>query len=117
MAKIVSVERVIEYSPEFKHKVVELTHRLGVETVVIAEVLGLHPVMVYRWRQEYKEGRLTVEPSRRISMTKSTSSPPDSERAELKRLRKEVESLKKENAFLKKWDRYLKDRNRKDSTS
>ena len=40
MAKIVSVERVIAYSPEFKHKVVELTHRLGVETVVIAEVLA-----------------------------------------------------------------------------
>jgi transposase len=56
MAKILSDERVVEYSTEFKVRVVELTNQLEVKTTTIAEILGLHPVMVYRWRQEYREG-------------------------------------------------------------
>lgn len=117
MAKIHSAERVIEYSREFKVKVVELTLKLNVESAVISEALGLHPVMVYRWRQEYKEGRLQYLPSRKVSMTKR-SKPKSSEiEVELKRLRKEVAELKKENDFLKKWEGYLKEQRQKGSNS
>jgi len=49
MAKIVSDERVLEYSSEFKVNVVELTEKLNVSAKEIADVLGLHPMMVYRW--------------------------------------------------------------------
>lgn len=48
MAKIHSKERVIEYAVDFKIKVVELTDKLDADTIQIAEILGLHPVMVYR---------------------------------------------------------------------
>ena len=51
MAKILSTERVIEYSVEFKVKVVELTLQLECDITQIASILDLHPVMVYRWRQ------------------------------------------------------------------
>ncbi len=71
MAKILCEERVVEYTKEFKVKVVELTEGLNVQVVEIADILGLHPVMVYRWRQEYREGELTYSPSRRVSMTKN----------------------------------------------
>lgn len=113
MAKIMSEERVVEYAPEFKIKVVELTQRVSVSTLKIAEALGLHPVMVYRWRQEYREGSLVDQPTRRIAMTKKTLEKPDLRRAseedkELRRLRKENEALQKENDFLKKWEKYLK---------
>lgn len=119
MAKILSKERVIEYTTEFKEKVVVLTEKLEVDTVQIASALNLHPMMVYRWRQEYREGRLVAKSTRRISMTTEPSDHTETpkEKSELKRLRREVADLKKENDFLKKWDRYLKDQKRHDSDS
>ena len=120
MPKILSAERVLEYSAEFKVRVVKLTLELDVKTIDIANVLGLHPVMIYRWRQEYKEGRFVDTPSRRISMTKETAHERTSQKTkedEIKRLKKELAKAKKENDFLKKWDRYLKDQKKSDSDS
>jgi len=113
MAKILCEERVTKYSVEFKIKVVNLTYKLDVDTIEIAEALGLHPVMVYRWRLEYREGKLIPQPTRRISMTKdkSASKPKIDTRTidELKALKKEYAKLKKENDFLKKWQAYQRD--------
>lgn len=119
MAKIISAERVVEYSPEFKVKVVELTHRLDSSSRDIANALGLHPVMVYRWRQEYREGSLTDQPTRRVAMTKKIAErqQTDDENKELRRLRKKNAALQKENDFLKKWERYLKAQKQKGSRS
>ena len=117
MAKIKSEERVIEYSDEFKYRVVALTNRLNVDSISIADAMGLHPVMVYRWRQEYREGKLVDKPSRRISMTKHSKDQKVDSSKELKALRKKIKELEKENDFLKKWDRYLKDQKRIDSSS
>jgi transposase len=75
MPKILSAERVIEYSVEFKVKVVRLTNELDVKAIDIAKVLNLHPMMIYRWRQEYRKGKFVDLPSRRISMTKDTKPP------------------------------------------
>ncbi|WP_339868697.1 transposase [Pseudohongiella nitratireducens] len=119
MARILCEERVVEYSVDFKIKVVQLTDKLDVNATQIAEILGLHPVMVYRWRQEYREGKFIAKPTRTISMTKEQTEPPKSkeERSEIARLRKEVAGLKKENDFLKKLDRYLKDQKHPGSDS
>jgi transposase len=119
MARILCKERVVEYSIDFKIKVVELTDKLEVNAAQIAEILGLHPVMVYRWRQEHREGKFIAKPTRTISMLKEQADSPQSkeERSELARLRKEVVDLKKENDFLKKWDGYLKDQKRRGSDS
>jgi len=119
MAKIISKERVVEYTVEFKQKVVDLTNELDAEAAQIASVLGLHPMMVYRWRQECREGKFVAKPTRRICMTKK---PPDNsktpeEKSELKRLQRENAALKKENDFLKKWEGYLKDQKQLDSDS
>lgn len=115
MAKISSEERVVEYSTEFKVKVVKLTENLDVTSATIAEVMGLHPVMVYRWRQEFREGKWVEHPSRRINMTKPSDSKSDDK--ELKRLQKQVKKLQKENDFLKKWEGYLKAQKQKGSHS
>jgi transposase len=116
MPKILSPERVIEYSLEFKIRVIKLTFELDVKTIDIAKVLNLHPMMIYRWRQEYREGKFVEEPSRRISMTKKTSTPKEDKDKddEIKRLEKELAEAKKENDFLKKWERYLKDQKNPD---
>jgi transposase len=115
MAKILSEERVVEYSKEFKVRVVELTKQLDVKVTTIAEILRLHPVMVYRWRQEYREGTLVEHTTRRISMTKSTN--PKTDDKELTRLQKQVKKLQKENDFLKKWEGYLMAQKQKSSDS
>ena len=116
MPKILSPERVIEYSLEFKIRVIKLTFELDVKAIDIAKVLDLHPMMIYRWRQEYREGKFVEEPSRRISMTKKTSTPKEDKDKddEIKRLKKELAEAKKENDFLKKWERYLKDQKNPD---
>ena len=123
MPKILSSERVIEYSVEFKIKVIKLTFELDVNAVDIAKVLNLHPMMIYRWRQEYREGKFVETPSRRISMTKDTPLPKKNDEKnnakddEIKRLKKELAAAKKENDFLKKWERYLKDQKNLDLDS
>jgi len=117
MAKILCKERVVEYTNEFKVKVVELTHGLNVRANDIADILGLHPTMVYRWRQEHREGKLVYEPSRRISMTTKKSPKPLSEdqQKEFKLLKQQNARLSKENDLLKKWQGYLAKLKQKDS--
>jgi len=41
MARILSDQRVVEYSVEFKLKVIDLTEKLSATAVQIAEALGL----------------------------------------------------------------------------
>lgn len=120
MAKIKSSERVLEYANEFKFGVVQLTEQLDVLAADIANVLNLHPVMVYRWRQEFRQGKLVVGSTRRVSMTLDRSSPPAPTKKQLsenERLRKEVARLQKENDLLKKWQGYLAEARQKDSDS
>jgi len=75
-AKILRKERIVEYLTEFKVSVVQLTDQLDVKVTTIAEDMGLHPVMVYRWRQEYRESKWVEYPSRRITMPHSTQPNP-----------------------------------------
>jgi len=120
MAKIKSKERVLEYSKEFKVKIVQLTEQLDIQAAQIANVLDLHPMMVYRWRQEYREGKLVSSPTRRVNMTLERKSPPPPTKKQLsenERLKKENARLKKENNLLKKWQRYLAEVKQKDSDS
>jgi len=103
MAKILSEERVIEYSVAYKVNVVRLTNELNVKAIEIAKVLGLHPVMIYRWRQEYREGKFIVPPLRKIRMTKDEKPAQHilSQDKEIARLKKKLAAAEKENAFLK----------------
>ena len=119
MAKIVSAERVVEYSLEFKIRVVKLTLALDVRAKDIADILGLHPIMIYRWRQEYKAGKFKEKPTRRISMTKATSNDNKelSKDKEIAKLKRALADARKENNFLKKREGYLKEQSQKNSRS
>jgi len=46
MPRILSSERVIEYSVELKIKVVKLTCELDVKAIDIAKSLNLHPMII-----------------------------------------------------------------------
>lgn len=47
------------YTLAYKINAVKLSKRKSVKAIDVAEALGIHPVMLYRWRQEFKEGRLS----------------------------------------------------------
>ncbi|MDH5217573.1 MAG: transposase [Gammaproteobacteria bacterium] len=120
MAKIKSEERVIEYSKEFKVRVVRLSYIEGIQIKQISEGLGLHPFMVSRWRKEYRDGKLVSEDSRKVVMgldKKSQSRPSPQTITENERLRSENARLKRENDLLKKWQRYLAEVRQSDSAS
>jgi transposase len=120
MAKIKSKERTLEYSKEFKVRVVRLSYVEGIQIKQISEGLGLHPFMVSRWRKEYRDGKLISEDSRKVVMglDKKTKDQPTSQTmTENARLRSENARLKRENDVLKKWQRYLAEVRQNDSAS
>lgn len=120
MAKITREERVIEYSKEFKVRVVRLSYIDGIQIKQISEGLGLHPFMVSRWRKEYRDGKLVSEDSRKVVMgldKKTIPQPSPQTITENERLRSENSRLKRENDLLKKWQRYLAEVRRNDSAS
>lgn len=117
MAKILCTERVLEYSNEFKIKVVNLTNLEGLQIKQISEGLGLHPFMVSRWRKEFREGKLVSDDPRRILMTLKTPSRLKKRDEDVKTLQRENQRLKKENDLLKKWQRYLVEARKNDSGS
>lgn len=68
MAARLSRKRLPRYGLDFKLKAVKLTQIPGMEVQAVAEALDIHPVMLSRWRQEFREGRLKdVSPRPRIS--------------------------------------------------
>jgi len=100
------------YDDAFKATAVELGALPGVQAQDVADVLDIHPIMLYRWKKEYRDGDIMKKPD------KGTL---DSEmRRELKRLKKVEkahEVLKQEHALLKKSIQYCSDRKKRSSSS
>ena len=46
------------YTLAYKLQAVKLANHPDVKTKDIAESLGVHPVMLYRWRMEHRNGEL-----------------------------------------------------------
>ena len=46
------------YSLSFKLQAIKLADHPGITAIEVAESLGIHPVMLYRWRMEKKNGTL-----------------------------------------------------------
>jgi transposase len=85
------------YDDQFKTTAVELSTLPGVQSQHVAEVLEIHPVMLYRWKKELREGKI-VKPMMKGSLDAQM-------RRELKRLtkvEKAHETLKMEHELLKK---------------
>ena len=86
------------YNKEFKVKACELVLKEGIAKKVVAEKLGIHVGMLYRWIDEYE----TYENDAFVGKGHLHK-----EDAELKKLRKENEQLKMENDILKKAAAYF----------
>jgi len=104
-------EKYDYYDDWFKATAVELGELPGVYAKDVAEVLDIHPIMLYRWKKEYREGDIMKKPVKAIL---------DSEtRKELKRLQKIEKShktLQMEHALLKKSIQFCSDRKKRSSS-
>lgn len=100
------------YDHHFKVTAIALSNIKDVYVKDVAEALNIHPVMLYRWRQEMREGKI-VGKKKKINIDPKTKS-------ELKRLKhvdKENSILKEELALLKKAIRFSLERKEKSSNS
>ena len=102
------------YSLDFKRKAVRLTQIPGMEVQVIAEALDIHPVMLSRWRQESREGRLR---GRRAEVREKTPRAPVRELRRLQALEKAHALLQEEHDLLKKAIRFTSEQRATSSRS
>jgi transposase len=62
MAKVYSTE-CSRYTDQFKQLAVLLSYQPDMLALEVAEKLGIHPIMLYRWRLEVKQKRSRVNPT------------------------------------------------------
>jgi transposase len=113
------------YTLEFKLQAVKLANLPSVMAKDIAEGLGIHPVMLYRWQMEYRNNELKANknmkkkptaPKRRPSQTDPAAQKEDELRKALKKIKKlerELENKGEELDLLKKAERFFADRTKK----
>lgn len=106
-----------QYSNDFKVKAVKLSYQDGIQVQQVAEGLDIYPMLLSRWRKEYREGKIQGDNRKRVIVTKNKKTITEKDLTENARLKKENERLKKENDLLKKWQRYLEDQHQSDLDS
>lgn len=100
------------YDDQIKATAVALGALPGVEAQAVAGVLDIHPVMLYRWKKELREGKI-VSKSAKGSLDTETRK----ELARLRRVEKANEQLKLEHDLLKKASSTLWNEKRRSSSS
>jgi len=102
------------YTNEFKRLSVLLSHHPDILSTEVAENLGIHPVMLYRWRMEMKNGEIPGKPGMNEIKTET-----DLLKAhqKIKELEDELKATQQERDFLKKVKRFFQAQNNKSSRS
>lgn len=88
------------YNFQFKHTAVTITNHPDIQSVDVAEALSIHPIMLYRWRQEMREGKLDNNDQEARSRDKLLLA-----EKKIKKLEAELKQVRQENAVLKKAER------------
>ena len=96
-------DKKLEQLTQFKAKAVELTHLEDIKIKDVAETLDIHPLMLSRWRKEYREGKIVADRNRKVTSMREEKKDLD----RVKKLEKDNARLRQENDLLKKWQRYL----------
>ena len=117
MPKYTKPRKTWSYSTDFKVKAVELSYQEGLQVKQVAEGLDIHPLMLSRWRKEYRDGKIKADGYKRVSVMKDKRTPTAQELTEIEKLKRDIERLTKENDLLKKWQRYLADQHQNDLDS
>lgn len=89
------------YTLEFKTTAVRLANLPTVSAIEIADSLGIHVVMLYRWRMELNQGtlrenkRMTKETAEPDKQTKKRTDPTRAKHDELVKANKRIKQLEK----------------------
>ncbi|TWX65185.1 IS3 family transposase [Colwellia demingiae] len=90
------------YPVNFKIKAVELSLRNDMLSKDVAQALDIHPLMLSRWRKEYREGKFKKNQRYQSNSELMSKIPTKKELNKIKQLQKENDRLKMENDLLKK---------------
>ena len=88
------------YNYQFKHTAVSVTQHPSIQASDVAEALNIHPIMLYRWRGEMREGKIKDNGGEARSITELMDA-----QKKIQKLEKELKRLRGENAVLKKAER------------
>jgi transposase len=88
------------YNYQFKHTAVKITDHPNIQSIDVADALGIHPIMLYRWRQEMREGRIQDNEQEARSRNELLEA-----KARIRTLERQVKQLRDENVILKKAER------------
>lgn len=115
------------YTLDYKLQAVRLASHPGVKAKDVAESLGIHEVMLYRWLMEHRNGELRankhMNPEKPSPKRRSSRADPLRQKQdELDRANKRIARLEKELAnsmdeidLLKKAERFLAERRKQSS--
>jgi transposase len=80
-----------KYTEQFKKDAVRLLHNRGARSAEdVAESVGIHPSLLYRWQQQY------------ASEAAGSAAEAQDDREGVEKLRRRLRELEQENALLKK---------------
>lgn len=100
------------YTDQFKATAVALSNIKGVKALDVAESLNIHPVMLYRWRMEVRDGVI-------MAKKKDVDLDPEvqAELKELRKLKKAYKQLEMEHDLLKKAIQFSLERKKKSTNT
>ena len=99
MARMKGPRKTNQYPDEFKIKAIQLSGHPDIRATDVAEDLGVHPVLIYRWRKEYREGKFKKDGRVRDEKIETKKI---SELLRIQQLERENQKLRIENDLLKK---------------
>lgn len=114
MAKIKGPKKTNRYPDEFKIKAIQLADHPDILAKDVAEDLGIHPILLYRWRKEYREGKFK-EDKRRKKLKIETKKV--AELLRIQQLERENQKLRIENELLKKTIEFNSEKRQRSSNS
>jgi transposase len=110
MPKYNQPKKTWQYTNEFKAKAVQLSLIEGIQVKEVASTLDIHPMMLSRWRKEYREGKIVADKKKKVTEVKK-------ELDKIKQLEQENARLREELDLVKKWQRFLAEEHQKNIDS
>ncbi len=94
-----------------------MSYQPDIRSKQVADGLGIHPLMLSRWRKEFREGKIQGDGQRRVGVSRKKKLVSAKKLTEQAQLKKEIAKLKKENDLLKKWQQFLAEQHQSDLDS
>jgi len=114
MARMKGPKKTNRYPDEFKIKAVQLADHVDILAKDVAEDLGIHPILLYRWRKEYREGKFKEDKRKKNLQIEAKKV---SELLRIQKLEREVKKLRVENELLKKTIEFNSEKRKMSSSS